>query len=171
MDLGRHVEDVHRQLTVAAAAGGEEARALAERLTAPLDAAIRLTLLDVLGVAAAEITSELAPGSVEVRLRGRDPDFMVTLPPRDLEDDPVTSDVVNLLDGSPEAGEAAMARINLRLPDQLKTRIERAADQEGLSINAWLVRAATAALQRGPSGPRRPERAPRGGQRYTGWVR
>ena len=60
--------------------GGEEARALARRLIAPLDSAIRLMLLDVLAVAAAEITRGLAPGSVELRLHGTDPGFVVEAP-------------------------------------------------------------------------------------------
>lgn len=62
---------------------GDEARALAERLTAPLESAARLTMLNVLSAATDEITRELAPGSVDVRLRGLDPDFLVTLPPAD----------------------------------------------------------------------------------------
>lgn len=71
----------------------------------------------------------------------------------------------------PEGDEGAMARINLRMPDHLKARIEEAAGNEGQSVNAWLVRAAVAALERG--GPsRRPERRPAtGGQHYTGWAR
>src|SRR5467141_790856 len=83
MNLSLYVENIHRQLAVAAEAGGDEARELAERLVAPLDAAIRLTLQDVLVAAAEEITCELAPGSVELRLRGRDPEFVVTPPPVD----------------------------------------------------------------------------------------
>ena len=67
------------QLEVAAEAGGDEARALAERLVAPLDAAIRLAVQDALAAAAEEITLELAPGSVELRLRGREPEFVVSL--------------------------------------------------------------------------------------------
>ena len=63
--------------------------------------------------------------------------------------------------------DAAMSRINLRLPDQLKNRVEQAAERDGVSINAWLVRAASAALERGGS----QGRAPRGGQHYRGWVR
>src|ERR1017187_7138747 len=78
MDLGPYVENLQRQLAVAANAGGDEARALAERLVAPLDAAVRLTLLDALVAAAEEITTDLAPGSVQLRLRGRDPEFVVT---------------------------------------------------------------------------------------------
>jgi hypothetical protein len=78
-----------------------------------------------------------------------------------------------------------MVRINLRLPEHLKSRVEEAAGQAGLSVNSWLVRAATTALdhhqadtpqsRRGPGGRPRPARddwgAPRSGQRYTGWVR
>ena len=60
-----------------------------------------------------------------------------------------------------------MTRINLRLPDQLKARVEDAARRDGLSTNAWLVRAAAAALDQGTA-DRRP---PRGSQRYTGWAR
>src|SRR5438270_5208128 len=84
MDLRVYADNIHRQLVVAAEAGGDDARALAERLVAPLDAAIRLTLQDVLAAAAEQITCELAPGSIEVRLRGRDPEFVVTPPPVDL---------------------------------------------------------------------------------------
>ena len=81
MDLRPYLESIHRQLADAAEAGGDDARALAERLAAPLDAAIRLALQDALGAAAEEITRELAPGSVELRIRGRNPEFVVTPAP------------------------------------------------------------------------------------------
>src|SRR5947209_20480654 len=89
MDLRPYVDNIHSHLAVAAEAGGDEARALAERLVAPLDAAIRLTLQEVLAAAAEEITCEFAPGSVELRLRGRDPEFVVTPPPVDMSLDDV----------------------------------------------------------------------------------
>ena len=81
MDLAPYVESLRRELVAAAGAGGDDARALAERRTGALDAATRLALLEALSDAAAVITSDLAPGSVDVRLRGRDPDFVVTPPP------------------------------------------------------------------------------------------
>jgi hypothetical protein len=173
MDVSRFVETIHQQLLTAAEAGGDDTRAVAERLTAPLDAAVRLAVQDALTAAAEEITCELAPGSVEVRLRGRDPEFVVTLPPPEQAPDEV--------DEGPRGGErwpmagsdaddGTVARINLRLPDHLKARVEAAAAAEGLSINAWLVRAVTAGLER-TSPPRRPERWPQGSQRYTGWAR
>ena len=150
----------------------EEARALAERLVAPLEAAIRLTLQDALAAAADEITTELAPGSVELRLRGRSPEFVVTAPPGEPSaDEPDDAGERPPVVVHPEGDEGAMSRINLRMPDHLKARVEQAAAGEGQSVNAWLVRAAAAALDRG--GPsRRPERRPStGGQRYTGWAR
>ena len=80
MDLRPYVETIHHQLMVAAEAGGDEARAVAERLTAAVDSTVRLALQDALVAAAEEITCELAPGSVELRLRGRDPEFVVRQP-------------------------------------------------------------------------------------------
>jgi hypothetical protein len=168
MDLGRYVENINEQLTATAAAGGEEARALADRLVAPLDAALRLALQDALAAAAEEITIELAPGSVELRLRGRDPEFVVTPPPAESapEAEPAWTapPVVEDDDGT-------MTRINLRMPDRLKTRVEQAAAADGLSVNSWLVRAAGAALDRPAPDSRRPPRVPQGGRRYTGWAR
>jgi hypothetical protein len=170
MDLTRYVDDLRRELAVAAEAGGDEARALAERLTAPLESAVHLMLLQVLSAAADEVTRELAPGSVEVRLRSGEPEFVVTPPP----DEP--ADALEPASGAaappPDADEGATARINLRLPEHVKAGVEQAAARERLSVNAWMVRAAAAALA--PDDNRnRGSRSRRGpsGQRYTGWVR
>src|ERR1700734_4520763 len=81
MDLGTYVSNIRQELALAADAGGDDARALAERLTAPLESALRLALLDALSDAADEITRDLATGSVHVRLRGREPGSVVTPPP------------------------------------------------------------------------------------------
>lgn len=189
MDLTPYVGKLRQELAVAAEAGGGEARALAERLTAPLDSATRLTLLEALSAAADEITRDLAPGSVEVRLRGSDPAFVVTPPPEPEDADFERAGEGSIKDSlirmgevmtgvrppaeSPDADEGGgTSRINFRPPQHLKARIEEAATREGLSVNAWLVRAAAAALEAGGQAaawPRR--RAPRSGQRYTGWVR
>jgi hypothetical protein len=163
MDLTPYVENARRELAVAADAGGEDARALAERLSAPLDSAIRLMLLDALSAAADEITRELAPGSVELRLRGGEPDFVVAPAPVDEPDEPPTDAP------PPEGDEGATARINLRLPEQLKTGIEQAAGRERLSVNAWLVRVVAAALAHDDRRP--PRRSGKSSQAYTGWVR
>lgn len=164
-----YVESIRRQLVAAAEPGGEETRAQAERLFASLEAALRLALQDALVAAADEITCELAPGSVELRIRGRDPEFVVNLPnpdPPEEEEAPPPPGVV-----SPEGDDGATARINLRLPEYLKARVDRAAAGEGLSINAWLVRATSAALEVGGTERPRSRRTPIGSQRYTGWSR
>lgn len=178
MDLTPYVDNLRHQLAVAAAAGGEEARALAERLTAPLEATARLTLLNALSAAMDEVTCELAPGSVDVRLRGLDPTFVVTPPPapESYGEAPQAAPAPTAPPAPPlaaEAEEGGTARINLRLPAHLKARAEEAASREGLSVNAWLVRVMAATLE-----PREPERERpsaakryRTGETFTGWVR
>ena len=171
MDLRLYVESLQRQLAVAAEAGGEEAQAVAARLAAPLDSAIRLTLQDALTLAAEEITVELAPGAVEVRLRGRELEFVVTAPPAEATvGEAADSDGTGPLPPV-EGDEGSLARINLRLPDHLKARVEQAAGRDGLSVNAWLVRAAAAALDRTDPDRRRGPRTSRGTQHYSGWAR
>jgi hypothetical protein len=179
MDLRPYVENIQHQLVVAAEAGAEDAPALAQRLLAPLDAAIRLALQDALAAAAEEITCDLAPGSVELRLRGGELDFAVTPPPSDpsagADDDPDDTEPRRTA-GEPrrdlaDADDGAVARINLRMPENLKARVEQAAATEGLSVNSWLVRAASAALERGDSGRRPARNLSRGKQHYTGWAR
>ena len=168
MDLRPYVESIQRQLADAAESGGEDARALAERLAAPLESAVRLALQDALVAAAEEITCELAPGSVELRLRGRDPEFVVTAPPAA---EPDSAGEEHLPPSAAvDAEDGAMSRLNLRMPERLKVRIEAAAAREGLSVNAWLVRAAAAAADRGGGGLRQGA-VPKASQRYTGWAR
>src|SRR5512133_1700383 len=177
MDLTSYVSKLGREFATLAEGGGEEARALVERLTGSLESAIRMTLLDALSAAADEITRDLAPGSVELRLRGRDPNFVVTAPPAEpLE--LAAEDAAATVDAAPDsdlliAEDGPAARINVRLPEQLKAAIEEAAAKEGRSVNAWLVRAATAALQRSGRDQRVELRGSgkRTQQRFTGWVR
>ena len=177
MELEPFIEEIHQQLDAAAQAGGEEARELARRLARPLDAAIRLAIQDVLAAAAEEITVELAPGSVELRLRGREPQFVVTPPPADLAvQGGADGQDANLGDwvASRPAGdgdEGTISRINVRMPESLKAEIEHAAEREGLSINAWLVRAGAARLERNEGMRGHERRAPHGAQRYSGWAR
>ncbi len=173
MNLDTYVEGIRRQLEVAGEAGGDEVRAVAERLVAPLESAIRLGILDALAAATEEITVELAPGSVELRLRGREPEFVVSLPPADQPADDA-GDVEEVPRDAWREGadaEPTVSRINLRLPDRLKSHVEQAAAGEGLSVNTWLVRAAAAELERRDPARRRERRTPQGAQRYTGWAR
>ena len=138
-------------------------------------AATRLALREALSAAAGEITRDLAPGSVDVRLRGRDLDFVVTPPPADKAtmrgagSPEAGADVAGPpLPPPPDAEDGGTSRITLRMPEHLKPRIDQAAGRAGLSVNAWLVRAVAAALD-AEGGPRHAEQ--HDGRRYTGWVR
>jgi len=179
MNLLPYVDQLRREVAIAAEAGGDDARALAERLMVPLESATRLVLLEALSAAADEITMELAPGAVEVRLRGRDPSFVVTAPPPVPQGDPTASVPSSPPPAPlpPDADDGGTSRISLRVPESLKPRIDEAARRDGLSANAWLVRAISAAVEPGGGGSPGP-RGSRGGQRpqqgdrdYTGWVR
>jgi hypothetical protein len=172
MDLSRYVDELQHQLLTAAAAGGEDTRAVAERLTTPLESAVRLVLLEALSEAAGEITAELAPGSVDVRLRGRDPELVVTPAPGPSA--PVEAPTASApgYPGVPETEEGGTTRTTLRLPDHLKTQVETAAARDGVSVNTWLVRAVAAALGATPaSRPSSPGTTDSRGTRLTGWVR
>ncbi|MFE6968383.1 toxin-antitoxin system HicB family antitoxin [Isoptericola sp. NPDC057653] len=173
MDLTRYVDELQRQLGTAAAAGGDEARELAGRLTAPLDAAARLVLLEALSNAAGEISAELAPGSVDIRLRGGSPEFVVTVPRVSAEASaPEPGADAAPAAPAPEPEGGATTRTTLRLPDHLKSQVEVAAARDGISVNTWLVRAVAVALEQStgrPAAQARPQQ--RGSGRVTGWVR
>jgi len=162
MELGQYVTDLQRQLVSAAENGSDDTRAAAERLAAGLDAATRLVLLDVLSAAVGEITRDLAPGSVDLRLRGREVEFVVVQPSSEQESDEAPAASVDLDD-------ASTSRTTLRLPDALKSRVDDAAAADGLSVNTWLVRAVAAALQ--PKQRRSAQRTLRTGDNFAGWAR
>lgn len=155
MDLTPYLEALRADLTAAAAPGGPDTARAAELLGHSLESSVRLALLEALSDAAAEITTRLPDASVEVRLRGRDADLVVnhTVP---VPEDPSPAPV-------PDGGD--LARLTLRMPESLKTKVERTAAAEGISVNAWLVRAVTAAAQRRHGPP-----PPSDGKRITGFA-
>jgi hypothetical protein len=177
MELRPYIDGLRHELALAAAAGGDDARELAERLTAPLESATRLALLDALSEAAAEITRDLAPGSVDLRLRNREPTFVVTPAPADQWADSTPPPAPPPPDPAPAPApgdDETTVRISLRLPEHLKGRVEQAAARDGVSINTWLIRAAAAAADGDrPSATTTTSTATAtsGGQRFTGWVR
>ncbi|MFH8791334.1 hypothetical protein [Streptomyces sp. NPDC017941] len=200
MELARYVDSLRQELSGVVETGDEATRELAERLVTPLSSAVRLTLLDALSAAADEITQELSPGSVEIRLRGLDPTFVVTppAPERQFDEEPrhdigharngMAPSVASLVPaaavgegsaptgegGAPTKEDSAPSRINFRPPEHLKARIEAAAGRERLSVNAWLVRSVSGLLDTEEHARRVEHRAPGAtpgsSQRYTGWV-
>jgi len=136
----------------AVTAGDEAAAAVAERLSRALESSLQLRLLDAMGEAALELSDQLPTGHVEVRLAGRDVQLVV-VDAGESEPEPAARD-----------DEGGTARLTLRMPDALKARVEQAAASEGVSTNAWLVRAITRGLDRPTGGKRRV------GSRITGFA-
>ena len=162
MDLTEYVDALRAHLATAAAAGTEQTRETARLLADTLEPAVRLTVTDALSAAAAEVTAALDGALVDIRVRGGDPEVVVTPAP---QHEPAAEPPVD--DPDPADDDGTVARISLRLPEHLKTRAEAAAAASGVSLNAWLVRAVAAGL-REPSDPPRPGRGPR---RYSGFAR
>ena len=173
MDITPHVEALRQDLSRAAEVGGIEVEVAAERLLAALDPAMRLALMDLLSQAAAEISEQLPGVAIDVRLKGREPEFAVTgalqepaHEPPEPADEPLDTDA-----------DEGVARITLRLPEALKTRAEALAASRGQSLNTWLVAAAKlAAGAAGQDGPRHPHSHRAGGyglggKRLTGWAK
>jgi hypothetical protein len=173
MELDHYLESVRRSVQNATALADDQTRSVAQRLGATLDDAGRLALISALSDAAGEISRELSPGSVELRMAGGRPEFVVTPAPSQLtshEDDEDLDDQVDEAvadEPAPDADEQT-ARITLRLPMSVKNKVDEAANAEGISSNAWLMRTVMTALtgdrsrRSGPGRPPRPPRPPRG---------
>jgi hypothetical protein len=162
MELSDFTEKLRGELASITRFAGEDVARAAELLAEALDSSVRLVLLDVLSAAAADITARLDDTVVEVRLADGEPAFVVTTaPPEGEYDEPA----------APAAeGEPGTARLTLRLPDSLKTRVEAAAARDGVSVNTWLVRAASRSLE-APARGRQATGRWGPGQRITGFAR
>ena len=154
MDLSPYLDSLQADLAAAAAPGGPDTARAADLIGHALEPATRLALLQALSDAAAEITTKLHGPVVDVRLRGRDADLVVshvaTEPPPDTTPAP-----------PPPADGGDLARLTLRMPESLKAHVEQAAAAEGISVNSWHVRADMAAATQPPS-------AAAGGSRHVG---
>ena len=108
------------------------------RAAVALDSALARRLLQALAEAALELSGQLSDGHVEVRIAGGDPELVYVAdgPPAPAE---------------PTTEEGSEARITLRLPERLKSRLEEAAGAGGVSVNTWLVQMLTRALEPHPS--------------------
>ena len=182
MDITPYVERLRHDLAQAAAAGDEQVRDAADRLTPALDPSLRLALMEALSQAAAEITTEMRAGSVDVRLNGRDLDFVV----EDAAPTPAAASAAAQAPGADEEDDdGATARITLRLPESVKAKAEELAARTGSSLNTWIVNVLRQATREGAinididlssipflegSDPFGPGRGRRGTRRMTGWV-
>lgn len=148
MNLSQYVDRLRADLTDAASAGDEEIRSAAERLAQALGPSSRMVMLEALSDASAEITGELESATVEVRLKGREPEFVV----REVYEEfpappPPPTPPTPPPPPSPEEGGDGdvVARVTVRIPEWLKTRAEELASEQGQSLNSWIVNSVKAA--------------------------
>jgi hypothetical protein len=174
VDITGYVEHLRADLVAVAASGGDAMVDAAERLATSLDAAIRMALLEALSDAAGEITAALDGTTVEVRLRGRDPDLVVTVhepTPAAGASAPFPGAALPppTAPAADEPDDDVVARITLRIPESLKQRAEAAATSVRQSLNTWLVDAVRAAADGEPPPSRHTGR--RVGTQLSGWAR
>lgn len=147
MNLTIVLEGLQQDLQGLAELGDERSAQIAQRLGDALASNLRLKLFDLLSQAAVELSSKLPSGHVEVRLAGQEPELVF---------------VDASGEGAGVSGEELSARISLRLPESLKSAVERAAEREGVSVNAWLIRAIARATESRP--------VHRSGKRLSGYA-
>jgi len=148
MDVAAYVEALQQDLANVAGIGDEAVAEAARRIAAALESSLRLRLTDALGEAAAELTNQLPDGHVEVRVAAGEPE-LVYIP------DPGAP--------PPSGLEDLTARITLRLPETLKTIVDGAAQEAGVSANTWLLQQITRSAD-----PSKRRHHP-GGRRLTGY--
>ena len=137
MQIDGYVQALREDLARVAAVGDESTARAAELLAVALESSFGRRLQEALGEAALELSAQLEDGRVEVRVAGGDPELVYVNESVAVATEPTD--------------EASTARITLRLPESLKSRLEAAAATSGQSVNTWLVQALSRALEPRPT--------------------
>lgn len=151
MQIEAQVQAIREDLARMAALGDDSTVQAAELLAAALEPSLARRLQEALAEAALELSAQMEDGRVEVRIVGGDPE-LVHVP------------VASAAQAADAAEEVFSARVTLRLSDGLKSRLEESAAAGGVSLNTWIVRTLTRAVE--PRGSRDPNR-----HRLTGYGR
>jgi hypothetical protein len=156
MDLSPYLETVRTGVANAASLADENTQQVAYRLGTAIESTTRLALIQALSDAAGTLSAELAPTSVELRMAGQDPEFVVNVPSAGAEPTlliPESEPTMTEQGGPEDESDEPLARISLRLPASVKARVDEQANKDGISTNAWLVRAVLDALADRRPGP------------------
>jgi len=158
MELSPYIESVRAGVVNASSLADEQTQHVAQRLGTAIESSTRLALIQALSAAAGTISAELAPSSVELRMVGQDPEFVVSLQTGEAEPTLLMPEPESASEETAEAEDEPVARITLRLPQSVKARVDEVASSEGISTNAWLIRAVMDALsERSGSRPEWPQ--------------
>lgn len=168
MNLDPYLASVLADLDRATALADEQTREVAAKVAAAVEPALRLAMVHALSDAAANVTSELTDAAVVVRMEGRDPVLSVhrtevaaPLPP--------APPMCPTLPSAPDVEDGETARVTVRLPQSLKSQLDRLAVEADQSLNTWIVQVLRRAATGVPSGTdaTTPTQSPR---RVTGWA-
>jgi hypothetical protein len=166
MDLSPYIASLREDLATAASAGDDNTRRTAAALSAALEPAARLALMNALSDLAAEVTASLDGQVVEVRLAGRDVQVVVT-GSAEPEPEPTPGHEMPLGDATGD-----ISRITLRMINELKSKAEAAASAQGVSLNSFIQQAVGGAVH-GKHKQQHKGWSSGGGQhgsRVRGWV-
>lgn len=132
MQINAYVQAVAEDLARVTAVGDAGTARAAELLAIALEPSIARRLQEALAEAALELSAQLEQGHVEVRIAGEEPELVYVEEP-----------------GQPAetTDQSFSARITLRLPEGLKSRLEMAAAGAGVSVNTWLVQTLSRSLE------------------------
>lgn len=171
MDLRTVTRSVQEQLAASAALGDDSTQRAAHLLSASLEPALRIALQETIAQVAAEVSAGIAPGRVELALRGSELDVHVVPPAAPVVPPAAPAPPVPPADGNDPSADASAARVTFRPPQQLKVRLEQAAAEQSLSLNAYLVRALKAHVDGAGSGQQdRTSTVFHGSGRTSGWF-
>jgi len=204
MDLTPYTQNLRDDLLTAASVGDEDSRRAAALLASAIEPAARLAIMNALSDLAAEVTGALGDTTVELRLDGRDVRVSVARHQADdagdraqhdgyfrkrtddrrsaaADADAATGDAAA---GEPQSAEelrramqdagGELSRTTVRLFNELTSQAERAASEQGGSLNTYISRAVSDSVRsavpnkgghrgRGPGG--------QSGRNVTGYIR
>jgi HicB family len=191
MDLSPYIQSLRDDLLTAASVGDEQARRAATMLATAIEPATRLAIMNALSDLAAEITGALQDTTVDIRLDGRDVRVNVARhgqsPERASDSSPFASSHASSYasDAYPtdssttpedlrravqDAG-GELSRTTVRLFNELKTQAERAASDQGVSLNTYISRAVSDSVRNAVPGKGQHRGRPAGGRTVNGYVR
>lgn len=188
MDLTPYTQSLRDDLITAASVGDDDARRAAAMLAGALEPAARLAIMNALADLAAEVTGALRDISVELKLDGRDVRVCVTehavpepvrhgAPGGDYlrKPDPraagADSDSPEDLKRAVQDAGGELSRTTVRLFNELKSQAERAAADQGVSLNTYISRAVSDSVRSAVPTKNQRGRGGDSGRNVTGYIR
>ena len=130
MQLSHAITNLESAVETQLGIAGPEVAEAGNQLMAALRPAISQTMMEVIGMAVTEISSQLDAQTIDIKLVDGDPELVVRDDPSGVTPPP-----------APPAGadEDDEARITVRLPSYLKDLIATEAEVAGDSVNSYVV--------------------------------